>query len=52
MIAHMRRDPFEDPERLRGYPAGVARILRAATFKDPKHRPTPLEFGRDFAASL
>ena len=52
VIAHMRRDPFEDPERLRGYPAGVARILRAATFKDPKHRPTPLEFGRDFAASL
>jgi len=52
VIAHMRRDPFEDPERLRIYPAAVARILRAATLKEPTHRPSPLEFGREFAAAL
>jgi serine/threonine-protein kinase len=52
VIAHMRRDPLEDPERLRGFPAGIAKLLRAATVKDPHHRPTPLEFGREFAAGL
>jgi serine/threonine-protein kinase len=52
IIAHMRRDPFEDAERLRVYPAAVAKLLRAATLKEPGHRPTPLEFGREFAASL
>ena len=52
VIAHMRRDPFEDPERLRGFPAGVAKILRAATSRDPAQRPWPLELGREFAASL
>jgi eukaryotic-like serine/threonine-protein kinase len=48
----MRRDPFEDAERLKVYPAAVAKLMRAATLKDPAHRPTPLEFGRDFAAAL
>ena len=52
VIAHMRRDPFDDPERLRGFPAAVARILRAATARDPAARPWPLDFGREFAASL
>jgi tRNA A-37 threonylcarbamoyl transferase component Bud32 len=52
IIAHMKRDPFEDPERLRGYPAGVARLLRAAVAPRPADRPTPLEFGREFAAAL
>jgi serine/threonine-protein kinase len=52
IIAHMRRDPLEDPERLRGFPAGIAKLLRAATVKDPQHRPTPLEFGREFAAGV
>jgi serine/threonine-protein kinase len=52
IIAHMRQDPFEDPERLRGYPAGVAKLLRAATMREPGDRPTPLEFGRAFAAAL
>jgi len=52
IIAHMRRDPFEDTERLRVFPAGVAKILRAATMKEPEHRPTPLEFGKEFAAAL
>jgi hypothetical protein len=52
VLAHMRRDPFEDPERLRIYPAAVARILRAATLRDPGHRPSPMEFGREFAAAL
>jgi hypothetical protein len=52
VIAHMRRDPFEDADRLRGYPAAVARLLRAATARDPAARPSPLEFGREFAAAL
>jgi serine/threonine-protein kinase len=52
IIAHMRRDPFEDAERLRVYPAAIAKLLRAATLKEPAHRPTPLEFGREFAAGL
>jgi serine/threonine-protein kinase len=52
IIAHMRRDPFEDAERLRVFPAAVAKLLRAATLKEPGHRPTPLEFGKEFAAAL
>jgi len=52
IIAHMRRDPFEDVERLRVYPAAMARLLRAATMREPKDRPSPLEFGRAFAAAL
>jgi eukaryotic-like serine/threonine-protein kinase len=52
IIAHMRRDPFEDPERLRVFPAGVAKLLRAATLMEPGDRPTPLEFGKAFAAAL
>ncbi len=52
IIAHMRRDPFENPERLRGWPAAMAALLRAATAQQPKDRPTPLEFGRAFVAAL
>jgi serine/threonine-protein kinase len=52
IIAHMRRDPFEDAERLRTYPAGIAKLLRAATATKPEDRPTPIEFGREFAAAL
>jgi serine/threonine-protein kinase len=52
IIAHMRKDPFEDAERLRSFPAAVAKVLRAATARDPADRPTPLEFGRAFAAAL
>jgi serine/threonine-protein kinase len=52
IIAHMRRDPFEDAGRLRGFPAGVAKLLRAATAREPRDRPAPLEFGREFAAAL
>ena len=52
IIAHMRRDPFEDAERLRGYPAAVAKLLRAAVAKEPKDRPSPLEFGREFVAAI
>ncbi|MCC6215451.1 MAG: serine/threonine protein kinase [Polyangiaceae bacterium] len=52
IIAHMRTDPFEDPERLRAFPAGVARVLRAATAIDPAARPHPLELGREFVAAL
>jgi hypothetical protein len=35
IVAHMRRDPFEDAERLRPYPAAVAKLLRAATALEP-----------------
>jgi serine/threonine-protein kinase len=52
ILAHMRRDPFEDAERLRAFPAGVARVMRAGTLRDPAARPSPLEFGREFAAAL
>ncbi len=52
IIAHMRRDPFEDAERLRPYPAAIAKLLRAATAREPKDRPGPMEFGREFAAAL
>ncbi len=52
IIAHMRRDPFEDVERLRPFPAAVAKVLRAATLRDPNDRPSPLEFGREFAAAI
>jgi serine/threonine-protein kinase len=52
IIAHMREDPFEDAERLKVYPAAIAKLMRAATARDPADRPWPLEFGREFAASL
>ncbi|OJY23711.1 MAG: hypothetical protein BGO98_17315 [Myxococcales bacterium 68-20] len=52
IIAHMKRDPFEDSERLRTYPAAIAKLLRAATAREPEDRPSPLEFGREFAAAL
>jgi serine/threonine-protein kinase len=52
IIAHMRLDPFPDGERLRVFPAAVARLLRAATVKDPRDRPMPIDFGRAFAAAL
>lgn len=52
IIAHMQRDPFEDPERLRIFPAAVAKLLRDATTKNPNDRPMPIEFGRLFAAAL
>ncbi len=52
IIAHMRRDPFEDAERLRSYPAAVAKLLRAATAREPGDRPGPIEFGKAFAAAL
>jgi hypothetical protein len=52
IIAHMRRDPFEDASRLRAYPAGIAKLLRAATQREPRYRPSPIEFARDFAAAL
>jgi hypothetical protein len=52
IIAHMRRDPLEDAERLRTYPAAVAKLLRAATAREPRDRPSPIEFGREFVAAL
>jgi serine/threonine-protein kinase len=48
----MKRDPFEDPERLKPFPTGIARLLRAATAQRPEDRPQPLEFGREFEAAL
>ena len=52
IIAHMKRDPFEDPERLRAYPVAIAKLLREATAREPADRPSPIEFGREFAAGL
>ncbi len=52
IIAHMRRDPFEDAERLRGFPVAMAKVLRAATALDAKDRPSPMEFGRAFVGAL
>ena len=52
ILSHMRREPFEDAERLRGYPSPMAKLLRAATALAPTDRPSPLEFGREFAAAL
>jgi serine/threonine-protein kinase len=52
IIAHMRRDPFEDASRLAPFPAGISKLLRASTAQNPADRPSPLEFGREFVASL
>jgi len=52
ILCHMNRDPFEDAERLRDYPAALAKLMRAATAKEWKDRPTPLEFGREFVLCL
>ncbi len=49
IIAHMNEDPMADLEPFRAYPAALIKLLRAATAKDPKDRPTPLEFGREFS---
>lgn len=52
IFAHMQRDPLEDPERLKGYPASLVRLMRAGVAKDPRDRPSPIEFGREFASLL
>jgi len=52
IMAHMRRDPFEDPEHLRPFPAAVGKLLREATAAKVADRPYPLELGRAFAAAL
>jgi eukaryotic-like serine/threonine-protein kinase len=52
IMAHMRKDPFEEGDRLRDYPPEVAKLLRAATATDPRDRPMPSEFARLFAAAL
>ncbi|HYP87870.1 MAG TPA: protein kinase, partial [Polyangiaceae bacterium] len=52
IIAHMRRDPFESAERLANFPPTIAKLLRDATAMNPADRPTPLEFGKAFAAGL
>lgn len=52
IIAHMRRDPFESAERLQGYPPAIAKLLREATALNAADRPTPVEFGKAFAAGL
>ncbi len=52
IVAHMRQDPMEDESRFTEYPAALVKLLRAATAKEWKDRPTPLEFGREFAALL
>jgi serine/threonine-protein kinase len=52
LVAHIRRDPFDDPKRLEGFPAAIAKLMRAAVAREAKDRPSPMEFGRAFAAAL
>lgn len=52
IIAHMQRDPLEDEARVRIFPAGIAKLLRAATARNPGDRPYPAEFARAFADAL
>jgi serine/threonine-protein kinase len=52
ILAHMRQEPLEDAERLRGFPAGIAKLLRDATSMRWEDRPNPMEFARAFAAAL
>ena len=52
IIAHMQKDPMETLAPPEGYPAGLLKLFRAATARDWKDRPTPLEFGRAFAELL
>jgi hypothetical protein len=52
VFAHMQRDPMEDAERFRCYPATLVKLLREATARNWKDRPTPLEFGRAFVAAI
>jgi serine/threonine-protein kinase len=52
IMAHMRRDPFEDESRLQPFPAAVAALLRQATARSAADRPWPAEFGRAFLAAL
>lgn len=50
IVAHMRNDPMEDEARFRAYPTALVKLLRAATAKDWRDRPSPAELARDFAA--
>jgi serine/threonine-protein kinase len=52
IVAHMRRDPMEDETRFASYPAGLLKLMRAATARDWRDRPTPAQFGREFAALI
>ncbi len=52
IIAHMRQDPMEDASRFSAYPAAMVKLLRAATAREWKDRPTPFEFGREFSTLL
>lgn len=52
IIAHMKRDPMENLDRFKSYPAALVKLMRAGTALNWKDRPTPLEFGREFAALL
>ena len=52
ILAHMQKDPMEDAERFRSYPAALVKLLREATARNWKDRPTPMEFGRAFVAVL
>lgn len=52
IIAHMQRNPFEDPQRLFPFPASIGKLLRVATLPDPRDRPSPGEFARAFVAGI
>jgi len=48
----MKRDPMENLELFKAYPAALVKLMRAGTALNWKDRPTPMEFGREFAALL
>jgi serine/threonine-protein kinase len=52
IFAHMQREPLEDANLLKGYPAELVKLMRSATALDPKERPYPIDFGRAFEACL
>jgi hypothetical protein len=52
VMAHMKRDPFDDASRLKPFPAAVAKVLRAGTAHAAADRPHPIEFARAFVAAL
>ena len=52
VVARTPRDPMEDPGASQAYPAALVKLMRAATAREWRDRPMPLEFGSAFNALL
>ncbi|MEM1418330.1 MAG: serine/threonine-protein kinase, partial [Myxococcota bacterium] len=53
ILAHMRENPLDRlTDVMKAYPAGLVKLLRAATATSFEDRPTPLEFSRAYADVL